>query len=149
MAQHTCWRDFSNIIKILPNSRSSHSPAFIRITVTRTSCPELFCKKGALRNSTKLTGKHLCQSLFFKTKLQAWVKFKWRKSLSLFKKVSRLYGCSSTKKETPSWIFSCEFVKSLKNRFSTDHLQMTASEMRFTAIKNFFTNVLGLIQNQG
>ena len=29
------------------------------------SRPEVFCKKGALRNFTKFTGKHLCQSLFF------------------------------------------------------------------------------------
>ena len=29
--------------------------------------PEVFCKKGVLRNFTKFTGKHLCQSLFFKT----------------------------------------------------------------------------------
>ena len=26
---------------------------------------EVFCKKGVLRNFTKFTGKHLCQSLFF------------------------------------------------------------------------------------
>ena len=30
----------------------------------RSYCPELFCKKVVLRNSTKFTGKHLCQSLF-------------------------------------------------------------------------------------
>ena len=28
--------------------------------------PEVFCKKGVLRNFVKSTGKHLCQSLFFK-----------------------------------------------------------------------------------
>ena len=27
--------------------------------------PEVFYKKSALRNFTKFTGKHLCQSLFF------------------------------------------------------------------------------------
>ena len=27
--------------------------------------PEVFCEKGALRNFTKFTGKHLCQNLFF------------------------------------------------------------------------------------
>ena len=27
--------------------------------------PDVFCKKGTLRNFTKITGKHLCQSLFF------------------------------------------------------------------------------------
>ena len=31
----------------------------------RSSRPEMFCKKGVLRNFTKSTGKHLCQSLFF------------------------------------------------------------------------------------
>ena len=32
----------------------------------RSSRPEVFCKKGVLRNFAKFTGKHLCQSLFFK-----------------------------------------------------------------------------------
>ena len=27
--------------------------------------PEMFCKESVLRNFTKFTGKHLCQSLFF------------------------------------------------------------------------------------
>ena len=31
----------------------------------RSSRQEVFCKKGVLRNFTKFTGKHLCQSLFF------------------------------------------------------------------------------------
>ena len=31
----------------------------------RSSRPEVFCEKGVLRNLAKLTGKHLCQSLFF------------------------------------------------------------------------------------
>ena len=31
----------------------------------RNSCPEVFYKKGVLRNFAKFTGKHLCQSLFF------------------------------------------------------------------------------------
>ena len=35
-----------------------------RIT-KRRSRPKVFCKKGVLRNFTKFTGKHLCQSLFF------------------------------------------------------------------------------------
>ena len=32
----------------------------------RSSRPEVFCKNGVLRNFVKFTGKHLCQSLFFK-----------------------------------------------------------------------------------
>ena len=31
----------------------------------RSSPPEVFCKKGVLRNFAKFTGKHLCQRLFF------------------------------------------------------------------------------------
>ena len=31
----------------------------------KSSLPEVFCKKGVLRNYAKFTGKHLCQSLFF------------------------------------------------------------------------------------
>ena len=31
----------------------------------RSSRPEVFCKKGVLRNFAKFTGKHMCQSLFF------------------------------------------------------------------------------------
>ena len=35
------------------------------IDAIRSSHPEVFCKKVALRNFAKFTGKHLCQSLFF------------------------------------------------------------------------------------
>ena len=31
----------------------------------RNSRPEVFCKKGVLRNFAKFTGKHLCHSLYF------------------------------------------------------------------------------------
>ena len=34
-------------------------------TISRSSCPEVFCKKGLLRNFAKFTEKHLCQSLFY------------------------------------------------------------------------------------
>ena len=33
----------------------------------RSSCPDVFCKKGVLRNFVKFTGEHLRQSLFFNT----------------------------------------------------------------------------------
>ena len=36
-----------------------------RLTHLRSNRPELFCKKGALRNFAKSTGNHLCDSLFF------------------------------------------------------------------------------------
>ena len=33
--------------------------------ISRSSRPEVFCKKAVLRSVTKFTGKHLCLSLFF------------------------------------------------------------------------------------
>ena len=41
--------------------------AFIEeyISTNKSSRPEVFCEKGVLKNFTKVTGKHLCQSLFF------------------------------------------------------------------------------------
>ena len=37
----------------------------IVLSTMRSSRPDVFCKKGVLRNFTKFTGKRLCQSLFF------------------------------------------------------------------------------------
>ena len=51
----TCFTKILNLksfSKLWGNSRSSH--------------PEEFCKKGALRNFAKFTGKHLGQSLWYK-----------------------------------------------------------------------------------
>ena len=36
-----------------------------KIILCQKQPPEVFCKKGVLRNFSKFTGKHLCQSLFF------------------------------------------------------------------------------------
>ena len=44
---------------------------FWRAHFFRSSRPEVFCKKGVLRNFAKFTGKHLCQSLFF-NKVAGW-----------------------------------------------------------------------------
>ena len=42
---------------------SSNLNSFTRVSYGST-LPEVFCKKGVLRNFAKFTGKHLCQSLF-------------------------------------------------------------------------------------
>ena len=44
-----------NYVQIIKKNMRTH----------RSSHPEVFCKKGVLRNFTKFTGKHPCQSLFF------------------------------------------------------------------------------------
>ena len=38
---------------------------FLESTFNRSSHPEVFYKKGVLRNFMKFKGKHLCQGLFF------------------------------------------------------------------------------------
>ena len=37
----------------------------LRLILSRSRRPEVFCKKRVLRNFAKFTEKHLCQSLFF------------------------------------------------------------------------------------
>ena len=59
-----------------------------------SSRPEVFCKKGVVRNFTKFTGKPLYQSL-------------------LFNKVAGL----RPEKETLAQVFSCEFCEISKNTF--------------------------------
>ena len=62
----------------------------------RSSHLEMFCKKSALRNFAKFTGKHLCQDLFFDkvAGLRLW------------------HRC-----------FSVNFVKFLRTHFLTEHVQ--------------------------
>ena len=43
----------------------SFYPQFSCNAMSESSRPEVFCKKGVLRNFAKFTGKHLCQGLFF------------------------------------------------------------------------------------
>ena len=59
--------------------------------------PEVFCKKGVLRNFASFTGRHLCQSLFF----------------------NKVAGgaCNFVKKETLAQMFSCEFCEISKYTF--------------------------------
>ena len=72
-----------------------------------SSRPEVFCKKGVLRNFTKFTGKHLCKSLFFN-------------------EVADLRPATLLKKALAQEI-SREFFEISKNTFFTEHLWETAS----------------------
>ena len=68
--------------------------------------PEVFCKKGILRNFAKFTGNHLCQSLYFN-------------------KIADLRP-ATLDSGTLAQVFSCEFCKIFKNNFFTEHLSTTA-----------------------
>ena len=76
----------------------------------RSSHRRCSVKKGALGNFAKLTGKDLCQSLFFN-------------------KVAGLWPVTLLKKETLAQAFLYEFCEISKNTFSTEHLQTTASDI--------------------
>ena len=69
----------------------------------------VFCEKVVLRNCAKVTGKYLCQSLFFN-------------------KVAG--GCTFIKKETLAQVFSWEFCEIFKNTFSYSTPPLAASEER-------------------
>ena len=61
---------------------------FAILILSKSSHPEVFCKRGVLRNFAKFTGKHLCQSLF-----------------------------NFIKKEALAKVLSCEFYEITKNTF--------------------------------
>ena len=82
----------------------------IFLIIVRSSRPDVFCKKGVLRNFTKFTGKHLCQSLYF------------NKVAGL-----RPEACNFIKIEALARVFSCEFGEFSKNTSSYRTPSVTAS----------------------
>ena len=56
----------SNVVVFFINStKKSQKKKKLELSRDRSSRPEVFCKKGVIRNFAKFTGKHLSQSLFF------------------------------------------------------------------------------------
>ena len=72
-------------------------------TFFRNSCPEVFCKKGVLKNFAKLTGKHQCQSLFLN-------------------KVAGLRPATILKRRLWHTFFRVNFAKFPRTSFFTEHL---------------------------
>ena len=70
------------------------------VQLFRSSRLEVFCKKDVLRNFTKFTGIHLCQSLFL----------------------------NKVKKKDLAQVFSCEFCKISKSTFPYRTPPVTASK---------------------
>ena len=99
-----CISEFGNItvtslfpVQLLSNTTRTQDVHWTYIRrlrrLLRSSHSEVFYKKAVLRNFTKFTGKHLCQSLF-------------------------INACNFAKKETLAQVFFCEFCKISKNTFS-------------------------------
>ena len=71
-----------------------------KLTLARSSRPEVFCKKDIRRNFAKFTGKHLCQDFFFNKVAGA---------------------CNFIKKEALGQLFPVNFPKFLRTHFFTKH----------------------------
>ena len=76
--------------------------------MNRSSRPEVFCKKGVLRNFAKFTGKHLCQILFVN-------------------EVAGLRPASLLKERLWHRCFPVDFVRFLRTPFYIEHLLVAAS----------------------
>ena len=72
--------------------------------MSRSSRPDMFCKKGVLRNVAKLTGKQLCQSLYFN-------------------KVAGLRPATLLKQRLWHLCFPVNFAKLLRTPFLTEQLR--------------------------
>ena len=61
-----CWRT-GGVVKSILGLAKLINQNFIssKLTLARSSRPEVFCKKDIRRNFAKFTGKHLCQDFFF------------------------------------------------------------------------------------
>ena len=77
----------------------------LSLTLSRSSRRRYSVRKGTLRNFTKFTGKHLCQSLCFNK------------------------ACNFIKIEFMAMVFSCEFCEISMNTFFTEHVWVTASTL--------------------
>ena len=79
----------------------------------------MFCKKGVLKNFTKFTGKHLCQSLFFNEVAGL------RPTSSPERCAGDEVGpeaCNFIKKRLWHRCFPVNFVKYLRTPISIEHL---------------------------
>ena len=88
-----CWNEINNKSSIKEGTRKMENCKANHI-LDRSSRPEVFCRKDALENFAKFTGKRLCQSLWF---LAGFIK-----------------------RDTPTKLFSCEFCEISKNIFLID-----------------------------
>ena len=95
---YTFIANFEHISHLLLFAVNSTVNSFACFVISRSSHPEVFCKKGLLKNFTKFTAKDLRQSLFLN-------------------KVTGLRPATLLR-ETLAQVFSCEFCEISKNTYS-------------------------------
>ena len=96
----SCWSEPN---ELFPGWFTTKCFGGLRISL-RSSCSEVFCKKGVLKNFTKLIRKHLCQSLFLN-------------------KVAGLKPVTLLKKRLWHRCFLVNFTKFLRKLFFKEHLR--------------------------
>ena len=87
--------NFTLICEIWTRFLKNIHKKYYRKEISKLQPPEVLCKKSALRNFAKFTGKHLCQNLFFDKVVDV--------------------ACNFIKKETLAQVFSGEFFEVFKN----------------------------------
>ena len=102
-------------------------------TLSRSSRPYVFCKKGALTNFAKFTGNHLFKSLFFNKVAGL------RPAILLKKKL-----CNFIKKETLTQLFSYEFCEICKTILlhRTPLVATSVSDNKLISFFYFFSKIL-------
>ena len=100
----------SDFHKLIPTAtKTNFVKSKPKIRYYRSSNQRCSVRKGALRNFTKFTGKHLCQNLFFN-------------------KNAGLRPATLLKKRIWHRYFTCEFCEISENTFFTEHLRETAPD---------------------
>ena len=102
-----------------------YSRKILKTSTHRSSHPEIFCKKGVLKNFAKFTGKHLCQCLVFNT-------------------VAGLRPATSLKKRLWHTYFPVNFAKFLRTPFlilSTSGGCFYTQQMALESTETIFSEV--------
>ena len=120
--------EFAKLVRI---AKASNCLRFSINNRLRSSHPEVFCKKDVLRSFAKLTGKHLCQSLFFN-------KVAGLDASKGFMKAEAPRPATLLKKKTQAQVFSCEFCEISKNTIFHRTPLVAASALFKCAIHNLF-----------
>ena len=98
----------------------------------RSSCQDVFCRKGVLKNFVEFSGEHQRQSL-------------------LFNKVAGLRSATLLKKRLRHRCFLVNFAKFLETRFIIDHLRwlllkLINGTLSFTKLSNKTSGCCSIIE---
>ena len=107
LSTNICQKIFREIVEKIVWLKEIFTNSAIFFQVDRSSRPDGFCKKALFRNFAKITGKNLCQNLYF----------------------NKVQASNIIKIETLEQVFSCEFCKISKNAFSYRKPLVAASEV--------------------